>query len=180
MVSKKDIQVPPFYDTYIKAVAEDNLISALKKSSKQFQKTVKKISRKKVDYAYAEGKWTIRELIQHMIDAERVFAYRALTFARKDATPLPGFDENSWALNSRAAKRDWDDMIEEFINLRRSNQALFSSLDDDQLLASGQSNNNHINVVGLGFVVAGHVNHHLRILKERYLTTTKDPKKKKK
>jgi hypothetical protein len=180
MISKKDVQVPAFYDTYINAVKENDLAAALKKSLKQFLKTVKNIPSKKIDYAYAEGKWTVREMLQHMIDAERVFAYRALWFARKDQAPLPGFDEKNWAVTANASKRDWDDMIEEFSYVRKSTQALFAAMDEEQLRSSGVANNNTINVAGLGFVCAGHLNHHLRVLQERYLTKNKNSKKKKK
>lgn len=130
---------------------------------------MKKIPRKKIDYAYADGKWTIREMIQHIIDAERVFTYRALSFARKDANKLPGFEENEWAAVSKAKERKWKDLMDEFEFLRAATLYLFSSFDEEQLKGVGIASNYTCNVVGLGFVTAGHVEHHMQVLKERYL-----------
>lgn len=173
MSSRVNILVPPNYDNYISSVKEDKLIAALKKSTKQFRKLLNNIPKKKVDFAYAEGKWTIRELLQHIIDAERVFVFRALWFARKDPSPLPGFSENTWAVDSNASARDWNDLIDEFTTVRDSTIALFSSFNEEQLLSKGTANNNEMNVVGIGFVCAGHVQHHIRIIKERYLKVKK-------
>jgi hypothetical protein len=108
-------------------------------------------------------------MMQHMLDAERVFAYRALRFARKDATPLPSFDENSWAVHAPVASRDWDDLVEEFKILRKSTEMLFGSFNDDQLRFVGTASGQSINVLALGYICAGHVAHHMRIIRERYL-----------
>jgi uncharacterized damage-inducible protein DinB len=123
----------------------------------------------KKDFAYAEGKWTIIEVLQHVIDAERVFTYRALRFARKDATPLPGFDENDYAANSNAAARDFDALKQEFIALRKATDIFISSLDEEQLQQGGTSNNKYITVNALAFIIYGHLLHHINITKERYL-----------
>ena len=170
MVNKKDITVPDFYKTYLNALQENDLQEALANNTRRFRKLLKQIPHKKINYAYAEGKWTIKELLQHIIDSERVFIYRALTFARHDPAPLPGFDENNWAIAAKAPKRKWNDLVEEFKSLRSANELFLLSLDDDQLLQSGSANNNHISVAGLAFVCAGHVAHHMRVIKERYLT----------
>ena len=100
MINRKEIQAPQFYQGYINSVKEDDLMEALTKNSRQFRKFLKQIPGKKINYAYAEGKWTVKELLQHIVDAERVFVYRALSFARKDSAPLPSFDENVWAIRS--------------------------------------------------------------------------------
>lgn len=169
MVERKDIVVPEAYVKYVNAVRQDTLQKALQKNSRQFRKLLRNIPKKKIDYAYAEGKWTIRQLMQHLIDAERVFVSRALWFSRKDAAPLPGFDEDTWAVTSGATSRKWKEMIVEFDALRESTEVFFSSLDDEQLLQKGTANNNQMNVLGLGFVCAGHVAHHINIINERYL-----------
>ncbi|HLK27793.1 MAG TPA: DinB family protein [Puia sp.] len=169
MVIKTDAIAAEFYHKYINATKENDVIKALKKNSDNFEKLLKKIPNKKINYAYADGKWTIKELLQHIIDAERVFAYRALRFSRKDATPLASFDENSWAVNSRGTERKWDDLIKEFKSLRKSTELLFESFNDEQLLAKGTASNHEINVLALGFIAAGHVAHHENIIKERYL-----------
>lgn len=169
MVSRKEITVPDFYTTYINALQEDNLQEALANNTRRFRKLLKQIPHKKINYAYAEGKWTIKELLQHIIDSERVFIYRALTFARQDPAPLPGFDENTWAITAKAPKRKWNDLVDEYKALRSANELFLNSLDDDQLRQTGSANNNSISVAGLAFVCAGHVAHHMRIIRERYL-----------
>jgi uncharacterized damage-inducible protein DinB len=179
MITRKDVSVPHFYQGYLNSVKEDDLLDALTKNTRQFRKFLDKIPGKKINYAYAEGKWTVKELLQHIIDAERVFVYRALSFARKDAANLPPFDENVWAITAKAPKRKWNDLVDEFKSLRAANLAFFSSLDEEQLQQIGTANNNIISVVGLGFVVAGHVAHHMRIISERYLDNQKEKKPKK-
>ena len=169
MVNKKDITVPDFYKTYLNALQEDNLQEALANNTRRFRKLLKQIPHKKINYAYAEGKWTIKELLQHIIDSERVFIYRALTFARHDPAPLPGFDENNWAITAKAPKRKWNELVEEFKALRTANELFLNSLDDDQLQQTGSANNSNISVAGLAFVCAGHVAHHIRVIRERYL-----------
>jgi len=169
MVNKKDLTVPDFFTTYINATNEKDLQEALQANTRRFRKLLKQIPHKKINYAYAEGKWTIKELLQHIIDAERVFVYRALTFTRQDPAQLPGFDENNWAITAKAPKRKWPELIDEFKALRASTELFFASLDDNQLLQTGTASNKVISVAALGFVCAGHVAHHIRIIRERYL-----------
>jgi len=169
MVNKKDLTVPDFFTTYINAINENDLQEALQTNTRRIRKLLKQIPHKKINYAYAEGKWTIKELLQHIIDAERVFVYRALTFARQDPAQLPGFDENTWAITAKAPKRKWPELIDEFKAVRASTELFFASLDDDQLQQSGAANNKVMSVAALGFVCAGHVAHHIRIIRERYL-----------
>ena len=166
---RTDITVPEFYQKYIDATEEDELIEAIERSTKQLRKLIKKIPKKKIDYAYAEGKWTIRELFQHMIDAERVFVFRAMWFARQDPSGLPGFDENTWATTAKASNRKWKELVREFLSLRESTLYFFQSLEEEQLQQQGTANNNILGVGALGFVCAGHVMHHINIIKERYL-----------
>lgn len=167
---RPDLQrVPPFFHGYINVAIEDDLMTALQNSTTTFIKLLNTIPLEKRDYRYADDKWTIRELLQHVIDAERVFAYRALRFARKDNTPLPGFNENHFAKYSKADKRDWVEMVNEFTALRKANEMMFASFDNEQLESTGISNNYPNYVLAMGFICAGHVNHHLNILKERYL-----------
>lgn len=170
--------MPAFFAHYINAISENSLEEALRKNTRRFRKLLKNIPKKKINYAYAPGKWTLKEMLQHIVDAERVFAFRALHFARKDSAPLPGFDENAWAVTAKASQRSWHDLVEEFMALRAANALFFKSLDEDQLMAGGTANNNPMTVAGLGFVCAGHVAHHMNIIKERYLNDY--PKKKRK
>lgn len=169
MIAKTEIVAAEFHTNYIQLVKETEIEKALNKNTQQIFKFLKKIPHKKIDYAYAEGKWTIREILQHLIDAERVFTYRALRFARKDATPLPGFDENTWAIHSGASNRKWEELIKEFKAVRKSTEWIFHSFNDDQLRFAGEANGHPLNALGIGFIIPGHVAHHIRIIKERYL-----------
>lgn len=169
MATKQDVLAAEYYHNYIKAAPDENVVKALERNTRNFRKLLKKMPGKKVDYAYAEGKWTIKEVLQHIIDAERVFAYRAITFARKDGSPLPSFDENSWAATSKAVQRNWKDMVEEFKSLREANEKMFASFDDSQLRSVGNASGKDFNVLAVGFILSGHVEHHINIIKERYL-----------
>ena len=162
-------RVPEFYHGYISKVKEDNLMAGLKSSTKDLFDLLKSIPADKHDYRYADDKWTIKEVVQHMLDGERVFTYRALRFARKDDTPLPGFDENLFAQTAKADKRSWNDLVEEFAALRKASEAMFGSFDNEQLESSGIASESSTYVLGIGYIVAGHVNHHCGIIKERYL-----------
>jgi len=122
----------------------------------------------KADYAYAAGKWTLKEMLGHIIDTERVFAYRLTCFARKEQQPLPGFEENDYVLNARFAQRDLEDLIEEFIALRKANLYLFRSLSEEELNRKGIASGREINVRSILFITGGHIIHHVSILKERY------------
>lgn len=157
------------YHNYINLVKEDELAEAFVKESASFIRFLDTIPAEKYDYRYAEDKWTIKEVLQHIIDAERIFSYRALRFARKDKTPLPGFDENSFAAASKADARNWDKLVEEFKVVRRSSELLFHSFDEEQLQSDGISSNASNYVLALGFILIGHTMHHQKILKERYL-----------
>lgn len=169
MIINSHLVIPDSYKRYVSLVEEEKLSKALKKNNKSLLKLLKDIPKDKENYAYAQGKWTIKEVLQHIIDAERVFTYRALWFARKDAQPLPGFDENAWAVHANVSGRDWDDMIDEFKSLRKATELLFASLSEEDLNATGTSNNNLISVATLGYVCAGHAAHHINVIKERYL-----------
>ncbi|MER3498473.1 MAG: DNA damage-inducible protein DinB [Chitinophagaceae bacterium] len=160
---------PSFYHGYISQVTENDLKAAFQNHTKRFVDFLATIPEEKVNYAYAEGKWTIKEVLQHIIDTERIFCYRALTFARKDETPLPGFDEDVYAKNSKASQRNWKEMIEEFKAVRLATELLFQSFDDEQLDASGVANSHSNYVLGIGYIIAGHCTHHINIIRERYL-----------
>ena len=169
-MSRPDLsRVPEFYHKYIDRVPENDLVTAFKNQTPAVIDFFQKIPADKIDYAYAEGKWTIKEVLQHIIDAERVFGYRSLRFARKDPTPLPGFDENLFAKNAKADKRNWNDLIEEFKAVRKATEYLYNSFDEEQLDATGASNNSSNYVLGFGYISIGHTLHHVNLIKERYL-----------
>ena len=162
-------RVPEFYHNYVNHTVESNVMDAFRNQTPVLLKFLQDIPKDKRDYRYGPDKWTIKEVLQHIIDAERVFAYRALCFSRKDSNALPGFDENDYAANAKADKRNWDDMMEEFKATRRSNELLFASFDDEQLDSTGTASGKTNYVSAWGFIMVGHINHHVRILKERYL-----------
>jgi len=169
MSTKTNVVSAEYFKRYINVVKEDDAMEALDNNLKSFLKLLKRIPRKKINYAYGEGKWTIKQVVQHVIDTERVFAYRALRFSKNEGVDLSGFDENVWGDNTPVDQRKWKDMIEEFKHLRKANIAMFNSFTKEQWLLSGTANNNLLNVTALGFMCAGHVQHHIGILKERYL-----------
>lgn len=154
---------------YIGEAGDEDLHTTLHTQADKAKQLFNSITEEKSFYKYAEGKWTIKELLQHIIDAERVFAYRALAFARKDGNTLPSFDENEYSDNSNANDRDWQDLINEFNLVRQSTEYLFNSFSEESLQQIGKASNYTISTSLLGFVIAGHLNHHLKIIKERYL-----------
>jgi len=169
MIPKTEIIADDAYNGYIALVRENDFREAIKKNTKQFRKLIESIPRKQYDHAYAEGKWTIREMLQHIIDAERVFAFRALHLSRKDPTPLPPFDENQWAVNDGGATRKWKDLLEEFKAVRAGTEYLYDALTDDQLRFVGTVRSKALNAFTIGYIIPGHVTHHMNILEERYL-----------
>jgi len=162
-------RVPIFYHNYIGQVKENELAATLHAHQQTLITELEKIPPEKWDYRYAKGKWSIKEMVQHLIDAERIFCYRALNFARKDSNALPGFDENEFAQTSRADKRSKNDLIEELTTVQKSTALLFGSFDEEQLNETGVANGWSIYVKAIGFIIAGHALHHRNVLRERYL-----------
>lgn len=158
-----------FYGTYVSLADGLSLNEALVKGKEEFVNFLKAIPAEKYGYRYAENKWSVAELALHIIDAERVFQYRALRFARNDATPLPGFDQDSYVSVSNAAKRSKDSIISEYETVRDATISLFRSFDDEVLLRKGKASGSYMSVRALGFVICGHQLHHQRIIEERYL-----------
>ena len=169
-MSRPDLsKVPEWYHRYINLVKEENLEEAFNLQSNNFEAFLDEIPATKRLFRYGPDKWTIQEVIQHIIDAERVFAYRALCIARKETASLPSFDENDYAANSRADSRSWDDLLSEYKSLRKSNVSMFKSFNQEQLDTFGTVNGNRINVLAFGYIMVGHILHHVNIITERYL-----------
>jgi uncharacterized damage-inducible protein DinB len=159
----------PFSATYIKAIGNVDLFEELEISLHDFIKFVQNIPMDKFDYRYAEGKWTIKDIIQHIIDAERVFAYRAMRISRNDQTPLPGFEENDYVVNTDANGRSIQGLLTEFSAVRHSNLLMFKSFSSDQLTRIGMASSHPVSVRALGFLIIGHQKHHQKVFEERYL-----------
>lgn len=158
-----------FYAGYVSLVEETDISAALQNQIADINNLFVEISEEKGDFAYAENKWTIRELLGHIIDGERVFSYRALRFSRGDKTPLAGFEENFYVANSNFKARTLADLLKEFSLLRRSNVLMLEDLDESAWSQTGIASDAEISVRALAYIMVGHVRHHLNILKTRYL-----------
>ncbi len=169
-MKKTDIvSMPAFFDRYINLVSEDDLFTAFADSEKAIElldiDNLNKIGNK----TYQTGKWTLNDIFQHIVDNERIQSYRAMRFARKDSTILPGYDEQLLSANANADKRKLDDIIEELKTVRTSTIQLYKSFDDLTFQNSGICFNQNISVLALGFNIIGHQIHHLKVIKEKYL-----------
>lgn len=161
--------VPAFYKGYVKLVEHPDIIQALRISGYRTLELIHSVPEDKTDFRYADGKWSIREVLGHMMDAERIFGYRALRFARNDRTPLPGFDEQAYAPHLNVSSRSLAQLGEEMQHLRTSTVDLFQSFSEEMLTRKGIASNNELSVGALGIIIAGHETHHCKIIRERYL-----------
>jgi uncharacterized damage-inducible protein DinB len=162
-------EYPKFYNDYIQVLENVEMIEELEICLHDFIRFVQNIPMDKFDYRYAEGKWTIKDIIQHLIDAERVFSYRAMRISRNDKTPLPGFEENDYVDNANANDRSLQDLLTEFSAVRHSTLLLFKSFSQDQLTRIGIASGNEVSVRAIGFIIIGHQKHHQNIFQQRYL-----------
>ena len=160
---------PVYFDTYINKVGDIELSEAFAQSLADLDTLDLDALRSLGDQVYAPGKWTVRDLIQHLTDCERIFEYRALRFARNDKTELPGFDENLFAETSGANTRPLEKVLEELRLVRQSSIALFDTFDDDALRRTGVMYKSELPVLAIGLTIVGHQIHHFGVLKERYL-----------
>ena len=160
----------PFYHNYVLSLSEEaTLMGALESGRNEFLAMLEKAPDPKLGFAYAEGKWTLAELLLHVIDAERVFQYRALRFARNDKTPLPGFDQDEYVPMSNASSRTKQGLMEEYSAVRESSIILFKSFNAEVLKRVGVASGSKMSVRAMGFIISGHQAHHLKIIRERYL-----------
>lgn len=164
-----NLTYPNQFTKYISLVDNQELKSLLKIQEQEVVSFLNSIPDNKRLFSYAVDKWTTQEVVQHVIDAERVFAYRALAFSRQDTNTLPSFDENNYSNHSNANDRQWNDLVQEFAAVRKSTQYLYDSFSTEQLQQTGKASNYEISVNALGYLIAGHLQHHLNILTERYL-----------
>jgi uncharacterized damage-inducible protein DinB len=158
-----------FYSTYASLVPDGDVIATLAEAPDAIEQMLNGVSGEPETFAYGPDKWTIREVIGHVIDAERMFAYRALHFARGDQASLPGMEQDEWAGTSNAAGRDLGELLAEFRALRTANVSFFSSLDEDSLSRRGVASGTEVTVRALVHIVCGHELHHRGVLRERYL-----------
>jgi CO dehydrogenase/acetyl-CoA synthase gamma subunit (corrinoid Fe-S protein) len=168
-MNKSDINpMPQFFDRYINLVEDLDLFEAFETYSPEYvYSDIQKLIDLE-DKIYAPEKWTVRDILQHVIDNERIMAYRALRFSRNDKTNLPGYDEEVLAAHTVASKRSVTDLMEEFILIRQTSLLLFKNMNEEMILCPGTANNTQITPLALGFVIIGHPVHHMNIIRERY------------
>jgi hypothetical protein len=169
MIRPEKTEYDPYYETYVSLVPETDIVAALAAQPTELQDIFTALPEEKGTYAYAEGKWSIKELISHLIDGERIFAYRVLRISRGDETPTEGFEQDGYIENAHANDRSFGDLLEEFNLLRRANLLAFNNLRDDGWSRQGIANGVGVSVRALAYIMAGHVRHHIGILKARYL-----------
>ena len=170
MSNHSSLSVPEFYRGYVELVDTHDLMDALQQCSVMTDQLLQTISGSMGDHRYAEGKWTVKQLLCHVIDAERIFGYRALRFARGDKTELSGFDENDYAKQDNHQNREFSSVKEELKRLKQSTIDLFAGFSDQMLQRTGITNDMEFSVEVMGFIIAGHGQHHLNVLQERYLS----------
>jgi hypothetical protein len=159
-----------YIQRYLDLVPSENWLQEMKISGNTTSEIYRELSPEQSNFAYAEGKWTMKELLQHLIDAERIFVYRAMRFARKDKTELPGWNEEEYANHYFSEERSLESLIDEFETVRKSSIIFFENLNPQQLQENGIANGNEISVETIGKLIVGHNIHHLNVMKERYLS----------
>jgi len=157
-----------YYHTYIEKVPDGDVVKSMKKQIVEVKRLFKNVTKKQSVFRYSPGKWSVKEVLGHILEAERIFAYRALRFARNDKKDLHGFDENEYIHQSNYNETKLADLVEEFCSLRTSNMLMFKNFSDEMCLRFGTINGNKLTVRALAYIMTGHVRHHLKILKERY------------
>jgi len=156
------------YGGYISLIGDDDIIEVLEEQRKTSKKFLKSFTEKQGNYSYADGKWTVKEVLGHVIDTEKIMAYRALAIARGEKQSLPGFEQDEYVAESNFNNRSLDDLINEFLTARESNIILFKSFDEEIFIRRGIASESEVTVLALIYIIAGHEKHHMKILSEKY------------
>lgn len=157
-----------FYESYVAHVTEDDIMAAMRSQIDALDVLLDRVPPERETYRYAEGKWSIRQIIGHLIDGERVFGYRALCIARGETQNLPGFDENAYMPNAPYEHVELEDLLSEFRLVRLSNIAMLRTLDESAWTRTGTANDSPVTVRALAYIMVGHARHHMGVLRERY------------
>jgi hypothetical protein len=157
-----------YYGRYIELVKTDNIVSTLETQVQDTLATLRRIDEAKANHRYAPGKWTVKEMLGHISDAERIFAYRALRISRGDKTPIEGFEQDDYVRNGPFENCRWTDLVDEFGAIRRTTVFLFRSLREEAWIRRGTASGYEVSVRALAFIIAGHELHHRNILREKY------------
>jgi hypothetical protein len=163
-----ETEYAPFYQSYVSHVSEDDILPAMRSQIDAVDVLLDRVAPERETYAYAEGKWSIRQIVGHLIDGERVFGYRALCIARGEMQNLPGFDENAYMPNAPYEHVELEDLLSEFRLVRLSNIAMLRTLDETAWMRMGMANGAPVSVRALAYIMVGHVRHHLGVLRDRY------------
>jgi hypothetical protein len=158
----------PYYSRYISLVPEGDIVATLRRQADETKALLRKLTEDQGNYRYAPDKWSVKEMLGHLADTERVFGYRALSIARNDKTPLPGFEQDDYVRFGSFAQRSLADIVDDFVAVRQSSLSLFGHLDETAWGRSGTANNSPISVRAIAFLIAGHELHHRNVLKEKY------------
>lgn len=169
MYKPEPTEYAPYYQHYISQVSEDDIRAVFAAQPGELRAVLEGLPEEKGAFAYETGKWTVKELLSHLIDGERIFSYRILRISRGDETPIEGFEQDDYIANSNANNRTFADLLEEFDLVRRSNVLMLKNLDETALSRMGTASGNPVSARALANISIGHVRHHLNILKERYL-----------
>ena len=163
-----EFEYAPYYHGYVSQVSEEEILPALRSQLDALDVLLGRATPDRERFRYAEGQWSIREIAGHLIDAERVFGYRAFSIARGERNNLPGFDQNEYILTAPYDRIDLEDLLSEFRLVRLSNIAMLRTLDEEAWMRIGTANESQVSVRALAFIMAGHVRHHMGVLRERY------------
>jgi len=164
-----------YYEKYVSLVPDGDIAETLARQLDESLATYRSIAEEQAKFRYAAGKWTIKQMLGHVCDAERVFSYRATAFARADKNALPGFEQDEWIPYADSDARTWTSLLEELKAIRGSTVALFRSLSDQALTRRGVASGREVSVLALGFIIGGHERHHLTVLKTKYLASPEYP-----
>jgi len=159
----------PYYGKYIALVPDGDLAVTLNRQIDSTGALLSPLSEQQANYAYAPGKWSLKEVLGHLIDSERVFAYRALRIARNDKTPLPGFEQDDYVAAAKFNARSLSGLLDEFVMVRKASMELFKNFTEEEWQRRGTANQTEITVRSLGYIIAGHELHHMDIVRNRYL-----------
>ncbi|MGB5507383.1 DinB family protein [Robiginitalea sp.] len=165
----KDGDCPAYYKPDLEVLPEASLVELMERQMGNFPEFIRSIPEDMLSHRYAPGKWSVAEVLMHVLDTERIFQYRALRLGRKDATPLSGFDQDNYVPESLAEARTIEDLVREYMVVRESSLLLFKSLPSGRLLFKGNASGQDISLGALGFIICGHQKHHRNILRQRYL-----------
>jgi hypothetical protein len=159
----------PYYENYIKLIEGEDILRILNEQNKKTQDILNSFSEHRGNYRYADGKWTVKEVVGHLLDTERVFAYRALCISRGEKKTLPGFDQDDYVSEGNFNRRELFDLNYEYRLLRESNLLLFRSFTPEMLKLKGFANESSVTVLAILFMIAGHEKHHMNVLREKYM-----------